>query len=148
MVQGQRHRLAAILGIGEQWHSTDRYPWCWEQWYRAGRYPWGWGTTTQVGRYPWYRGAKARGWLLSVALGNKGAGLVAVHGVGEQRRGGYSLSLIKGRTRSVTPHFSAISRHFAIFSSPMISTTENQVKIPWDAHFLAKSCRPSKADLP
>lgn len=110
------------------------YPWYREQRYRAGR-------------CPWYRAQRHR--LAAVhGTGGKGTGLVAVHGVGEQRRRVYSLSLIKGRTRKVTPHFSAISRHFAIFSSPMISTTENQVKIPRDAHFSAKSCRPSKAALP
>lgn len=110
------------------------YPWYREQRYRAGRCPW-----YRVQRH---RLAAVRG------TGSIDTGLVAVHGVGEQRRRGYSLSLIKGRTRRVTPHFSAISRHFAIFSSPMISTTENQVKIPRDAHFSAKSCRPSKAALP
>lgn len=111
------------------------YPWYREQRHRAGR-------------CPWHRGAKIQGRSLSVVQGSIDTGLVAVHGVGEQRCRGYSLSLIKGRTRKVTPHFSAISRHFAIFSSPMISTTENQVKIPRDAHFSAKSCRPSKAALP
>lgn len=123
-------------------------------------YPWYRGQRYRAGRCPWYRaqrywpvavrgtGSKDIGWPLSVVQGSIDTGLVAVHGVGEQRRRGYSLSLIKGRMRRVTPHFSAISRHFAIFSSPMISTTENQVKIPRDAHFLAKSCRPSKADLP
>lgn len=55
---------------------------------------------------------------------------------------------MKGRTRKVTPQFFASSRHCRIFSSPMTSTTENQVFMPFSAHFFAKSCKPAKAASP
>lgn len=52
------------------------------------------------------------------------------------------------RTLRVTPHCFAISRQIEIFSSPMMSTTENQVSMPSSAHFFAKSCRASYAFSP
>ena len=65
-------------------------------------------------------------------------------------RGSGPLSVypIYARTRRVTPHALAMARQASIFSSPMTSTTENQVSMPFSAHNLANSCKPANAASP
>ena len=59
-----------------------------------------------------------------------------------------SVYPIYARTRRVTPHALAMARQASIFSSPMTSTTENQVSMPFSAHSLANSCKPANAASP
>ena len=71
-------------------------------------------------------------------------------GRGKPPRGSGPLSVypIYARTRRVTPHALAMARQASIFSSPMTSTTENQVSMPFSAHNLANSCKPANAASP
>lgn len=62
--------------------------------------------------------------------------------------GPLSVYPIYARTRRVTPHALAMARQASIFSSPMMSTTENQVSMPFSAHNLANSCKPANAASP